>query len=362
MSTSKRRIDPGVIERLFAEPYRFEFFQAVRMLELGFARQDDKRKPEILPFKLHFRNSLSLSFPASEIAEITALGLDGSTIDPADLAEAFAEGKLSAVHITPAFFGLLGSSGALPLHYSERLAEREWYAKDKAARAFLDIFTNRATALFYSAWKKYRLPVQYELDRQQRFLPLLLSLSGIGYKSLRNRMHDGKGDVFDESLAYYATAVRHRPVSALYLQHVLSEYFSSKLRIEQFVGKWYVIPPDQRTRLGSTNASLGASAMAGERVWQRDLRMRVWVGPLAKKEFDSFLPGGTAALALGKMLALLVGETIEFEVMLTLKHEEIASSALGGAGASRLGWDSYLCSRPPEQDRSDAAYEFHTIH
>ena len=34
MHTTKRRFDPSVIERLFAQPYRFQFFQAVRMLEL----------------------------------------------------------------------------------------------------------------------------------------------------------------------------------------------------------------------------------------------------------------------------------------------------------------------------------------
>jgi type VI secretion system protein ImpH len=362
MSTAKRRIDPSVIERLFAEPYRFEFFQAVRMLELEFAKQDSERKLETLPHRLLFRNSLSLAFPSSEIAKLSAHDSDGKIIDADDLMESLSAGKLASVNMTPAFFGLLGNLGALPHHYTERLAEREIYSKDTAARAFLDIFSNRATALFYSAWKKYRLPIQYELDRQQRFLPLLLSLSGLGYKSLRNRMHDGQGDVFDESLAYYATALRHRPVSAQYLQDVLSDYFKSDLRVEQFVGKWYTIPPDQRTRLGATNAALGTTALAGERVWQRDLCMRLWVGPLAKKEFDSFLPGGTAALALGKLLTLMIGETIEFEVKLTIKREEIATSSLGSGTASRLGWDSYLCSRPPEHDRSDAAYEFHTIH
>ena len=34
MHATKRRFEPAVIERLFAQPYRFQYFQAVRMIEL----------------------------------------------------------------------------------------------------------------------------------------------------------------------------------------------------------------------------------------------------------------------------------------------------------------------------------------
>lgn len=39
MQTAQRRIDPGVVEQLLDEPHRFEFFQAVRILEKWFAQQ-----------------------------------------------------------------------------------------------------------------------------------------------------------------------------------------------------------------------------------------------------------------------------------------------------------------------------------
>ena len=39
MCSAKRRFDPGVIQQFLDEPYRFEFFQAVRMLELYFSQQ-----------------------------------------------------------------------------------------------------------------------------------------------------------------------------------------------------------------------------------------------------------------------------------------------------------------------------------
>src|SRR5690606_41186655 len=69
-----------------------------------------------------------------------------------------------------------------------------------------------SVALHYAAWKKYRLAMQYELDRRERFLPLMLSLSGVGLDGLRDRLAAGEGAVFDQAIAHYAGAVRQRPV------------------------------------------------------------------------------------------------------------------------------------------------------
>src|SRR5690606_11016783 len=101
--------------------------------------------------------------------------------------------------------------GVLPLHYTETLAARETYQRDHAPRAFLDIFSNRAVALHYAAWKKHRLAIQYELDGDEKFLPLVLALSGLGMASLRGRLQDGEGDVFDQSIAHHAGSIRQRP-------------------------------------------------------------------------------------------------------------------------------------------------------
>ena len=67
MQTAQRRIDPGVAQQLLAEPHRFEFFQAVRLLEQVFERQGVK-SGQAIPMRLRFRNSLSLGFPATELS------------------------------------------------------------------------------------------------------------------------------------------------------------------------------------------------------------------------------------------------------------------------------------------------------
>ncbi|WP_455775887.1 type VI secretion system baseplate subunit TssG, partial [Burkholderia stabilis] len=179
MQAPDRRIDPGVVDALLDEPHRFEFFQAVRVLEGLFARQASDapgawRQGDVVAQRIEFRNTLSLGFPPSEIEGVRSFDDDGTLLDSGEQrGAALAAGELGHVELTPAFFGLLGGQGALPLHYTEQIVAREHLRRDHAARAFFDVFSNRATALFYAAWKKYRLPFHYELDRDERYLPLL---------------------------------------------------------------------------------------------------------------------------------------------------------------------------------------------
>ncbi|RQH09905.1 type VI secretion system baseplate subunit TssG [Paraburkholderia dinghuensis] len=361
MQSPQRRIDSGVIERLLEEPHRFGFFQAVRLLERWFVEKTDARQRDVLPHRIGFRNTLSLAFPPSEIAGAVSYDEAGAPLaDAHQRAAALDAGELGRVDLTPAFFGLLGCQGALPLNYTEQIVAREQLRRDRAAREFFDVFSNRATALFYSAWKKYRLPFHYELDRDERYLPLLLALAGIAGDGARESLQEGAGALFDEAMAGYAAAARHQPVSAAYLRQTLSDYFGVPVRVEQFVGKWYDVPPDQFSLLGQRNVVLGATALAGARVWQRDMRARLVVGPLSKAQYEAFLPGSEHAVALERALTLLARVTLEYEVLLVLRREEVAPSRLG-AGA-RIGWDAFLCTREADHDRRDARYELHVIH
>jgi type VI secretion system protein ImpH len=99
--------------------------------------------------------------------------------------------------------------------------------------------------------------------------------------------------------------------------------------------------------------------MIGARVWQRDLRMRLTIGPLGRADFDAFLPGGSAALALDKLLTMFTGVTLEYEICLVLRAEDVAGASLG-AGA-RLGWDSFMPDQGAGVDRADVRYFIHGL-
>jgi len=370
MRTTKRRSESAVIEQLFREPWRFEFFQAVRVLEQWLKRRGMPSQALVADM-LRFDNSVSLAFPASQLESIEpdlrdlSIGMPFEMpIDAEALAAAVQDGTLRHVRLTPAFMGLLGCNGVLPAHYTECIAAHQAQHKneeeDEGPRAFLDAFSNRSLALSYEAWRKYRLPLKYQLDGQDAFLPLLLSLAGLGDDALRGRLAAAAdGAVLDESIACFAATIRHRPVSAVQLARVLSDYFGQPIVAKQFIGAWYDIPAAQQSVLGEDNAVLGARAIAGSRVWQRSLRLRLVVGPLAHAGFQGFLPGGLAARALASLLALLTGVALEYEVEVVLRAADVHNTTLDDASPGRLGWDAFLVLDAPAGDRHDVRYNLH---
>jgi len=222
----------------------------------------------------------------------------------------------------------------------------------------------------------HRLPIEFETDQRNRFLPLVLSIAGMGQKGLRDRLNRGDGGVADESLAYYAGALQQRTLSARQLQQLLQHYLAVPVRIDQFVGRWYQLPEAGRFYLGQApgghaglgrssgmlNGVLGKSAMLGERVWQRDLRLRVVLGPLDHGKFRRFLPGGPGARALKELLTMLSGVSLEYEINLSLQREDVHGVMLDSgraASAGCLGWDTFLQTRSANEDRVDVRYDIH---
>ena len=213
----------------------------------------------------------------------------------------------------------------------------------------------------------------------------MLALAGAGQPALRDRLRGDEsrgGGVADETLAWFAGLVQQRPVSAAALRQAVSDHFGVPVGVEQFVGRWFALPPDSATSLGVGACVLGAGAVVGERVWQRDLRMRLTIGPLDRAAFDRFLPGGSAALALRELLTMFTGVAIEYGVRLALRADAVQGARLAGSGscsgsgssgsdggaaaaaaaaAPRLGWDGFLLTRPAAGPRHDAAYDIHAL-
>lgn len=365
MPPTQRRDSTGVIHELLAKPQQFDFFQAVRLLD----RWLDSGVPGGRGLtKLNFRNSLSLSFAASAIesVKVHVRGDDSGTLTPQWLRAA----DIERIDMTPAFMGLLGVSGTLPLFYTETLAQRELYQKDYGARAFMDIFSHRAVALFYDAWRKHRLGFQYEASARNTFLPLTLSLAGMADRAKDARRASATSAIPAEAFAYYAGALQQRTWSAAQVQSVLQDYFQVPVRIDQFVGRWYELPPEGRSYLGVINPQrgglgiLGRSAMLGERVWQRDLCMRVEMGPIPHDKMQRFLPGSRGARALQEWLTLCFGAGQSFEVNLKLQREHVRPLVLDSERApnnSRLGWDTFLQTTSANEDRTDVRYDLQAV-
>lgn len=354
-----------MIRQILAKPQSFSFFQLVRLLQHGFRRRKSGTSADVLTQKLYFRNTLSLSFAPSEIEcvqvrDANAAPADGNEQVGVTVAQDRVE-RMDRIDITPAFFGLLGVHGALPLHYTEQIVGRELRERDFAARAFLDVFSHRATVLFWSAWKKYRLPFRYETGEDDGYLPPLLAVAGVADRGTRARLRSGgSGALRDEAIAGHASATRHWPMSSPYLQGTLSERFGVPIEVKSLIGNRYDVPKHHLsawTQSSGMNMALGATALIGERLWQCDIGVRLTIGPLSKRDYEAFLPGFDHAVALERLLAMVAGVTTTYEVSLMLRRAEVSQACLGHNG--RLGWDAFLSTRDERSDRADVCYGLH---
>ena len=320
--------DKPLNQILVDEPYRFEFFQAVRLLE--------KVRPErravgrnAMPHEevVRFRSRVALDFPASEVHEINET-VDAKTGD-------------ERLEMLVNFMGMVGVSGVLPQPYTDLVLDRVRH-RDTAMWSFLDIFTHRAVSMFYRAWRKYRFPVGYERGNDE-FTAYLYDLVGLGTKGLRGRM-----SLADESLLPYAGLIAQRPHSTNALENVLSDYFGTTVRVRQFFGQWLALDSADYTRLGNQNSILGESSIAGTRIWEQQSKFRVRLGPLDFKQFQEFLPNGSAYEPLRSIIRFMVGLEFDFDVQLLLRAQQVPSTILTTRALRKpmLGWTSFLKTKP----------------
>jgi len=338
MASQSGRSDSSLEEVLFAEGYRFDFFQAVRLLELIYVdRKPVGRQASPNEEVVRFHTHLSLSFPPSAIQDLErAPAGDG----PARL--------------TAAFMGLTGPLGVLPRHYTELLLERA-RQHDGTLRDFLDLFDHRMISLFHRAWEKYRFHVAYEHTIKSgggydAFSLHLFDLIGMGTKGLRGRLEFG-----DEALLFYAGLLGQHPRSARAIGNVLSDYFTMPVAVEQFVGQWLEITEENRTKLGDANNALGLSAVAGTQIWDQQAKFKLRVGPLRYPDFKRLLPGGDAYRPFVQLARFCAGQEYDFDLQLVLKAPEVPWCRLGDQEA-RLGFSSWLKTTEFERDADQVIF------
>jgi type VI secretion system protein ImpH len=319
-------------QELFDEPYRFEFFQAVRLLE----KIHPERKAvglEAMPQDeiVRFRSHVSFNFPASEIQKIE------ESID-----ELNDEKKLE-MFIN--FMGMVGMSGVMPLPYTEMIASRARY-KDFSMWAFMDMFTHRMVSMFFRAWEKYRFPIGYERG-QDKFTSYLFDFTGLGTHGLRGRM-----SLEDESLLPYSGLIAQKPHSSNALANILADYFGVTAKILQFFGQWLDLDTESITRLGAANSTLSRTAIIGTRIWEQQSKFRVVLGAMSFKEFQAFLPNGSAHKPLKSIVRFMTGLEFDFDVRLVLQAKQVPGCILTTRALRRpmLGWSSWLKTQPFKED------------
>lgn len=345
METARGNAAAGLVAAVAAAPQRFEFGQALRLVEralseLDRARGADPRRPVGLDHA-PLREALRLKAAASLAHPHTALR------DPRRAREsALAEGPLE---LQAQFFGLVGAVGVLPLHYTELVLRRE-HLKDASLRDFLDVFHHRALSLFYRASRKYALGLAYEHGALFGSGPddFSAALQGIAGLNPTRRAQSLAERARLEFAGHFCDQRR----SQLALEGLLGEQLEAPVQVRQFVGQWLHLDPGEcsrlsaRTRGDGSTQRLGGGFVLGTRVWDVVSRIAVRVGPLDRERLRSLRPDGRLLRELAQLVRDFTHGSCDAVLECLVRPDAAPALRLGGADSpTLLGWDTWLRAR-----------------
>jgi type VI secretion system protein ImpH len=321
---------------LAAAPYRHDFYQTLRRLECLYAekpRWGQARRPVDEPVRLG--QAPDVSFAPSPLAAFEA---------PA--------GKVPRLDVR--LFGLFGPNGPLPLHLTEYARERLQHAGDPTLCRFLDIFHHRFLALFYRAWAQAQPHVNRDRVKDDRFTVYVGAFIGTSPSAFRDR--DALPDL---AKLFHVGALIRQVRNAAGLAQILEHFFRVPVQIEEFVGHWLGLRLGQRTFLSREGAPLGAGAVLGGRVWDRQHKFRIRLGPLSLQQYEGFLPGGAPLRKLVAWVRMYLCFELDWDVRMLLKPDEVPMLVLGGR--QRLGWTSWLGRRRRDAPADDLCLDAEAV-
>lgn len=333
METYGWRKRTSVEDWLFAEPWKFNFYRAVAILETIY--------PERLPVAdtvesdweiVRFKQNISFAFLPSSIYQLNP-----------------AEHQDDAATMYVNFIGLNGPRSPLPYPITELLIERMW-KKDFSMRDFFDMFNHRITSLLFRVKRYHRVALQNKAPEETNLANYFKSLNGIGLPTLQNRM-----PLEDKKLLGYTGLLTQQPRSAQGLLQMLSHQFDVRFEINQMVGKYRTVIDDDLTIIGledpAQNNVLGDSVLLGRKIWDQVGAFQVDIYDVNYKQFCSFLPTGDAYIPLTSLTLFYASEEFDITFNLHLNFDEIPPTRLVSKpkeipkeNHSRLGWNAWLTS------------------
>lgn len=347
MSTTSRQENSSITKNLVEKTSTYSFIQVVRLLERSRAFdsvsiEDVNKSYAVARFMppgnevVRFHTNQKLDFFSSEVSSVY---------------RNLKKTNSSQWHILVNMFGLTGSSGVLPYHYTELILQR-LKIKDNSLKDFFDLFNHRTISLFFQASIKYRLPIEYErnrlnsnrTDKKDLHTKALLALIGLGTKNLTQRLYTD-----DESLLYYSGLFTQQVKTASGLQQILQRHFSIPVEIKEFVGQWQDLIDDVRTRLTSKalpkgqNASLSRSAILGRKGWYAQGKIRIILGPLDTKQLGKFAPGTTTLKSINEIVLMYAGIECNYDFVIRVKQADIPKKlTLSKESPPVLSWNTWL--------------------
>lgn len=310
----------------------FDFFELLRRLERGGRRFGHAGRADAEPARLgqHIR----LGFAVKDVAE-------------------FRPGGEGPPRVTVANIGLLGPEGPMPIHLTrwvlDRLSQRWFGGQDQRETSdttfvdFANILQHRMMALYYRAWADNHPEVQVERHGSSGLRAMLSAMAGIGLPGTAN-------PALDPVRLRQAASLGQQVESPERLTLFLAEAFRVPVAIREFVASWTEVPKALQTRIGAAFAGLGRGATIGPRVFSRQSRIELRLGPLPLHVFESFLPGGRTIEQLRGAVRELTGSATDVDLRLVLRRDAVPKARLGSARLGRTAWLGWPEERGDAED------------
>lgn len=302
----------GLRERMEREGYRFEFFQALRLIAGARGGPQSIGGPDPRREAVRVSPDPANVFPAADIRHIHPTG---STTDP--------------VPLEVGFGGLYGVDAALPNTFHERISTE--IRNTEALRDFLDLLGHRPYAQLWRAWARYRPEVR-------AWSPGTRDVHAIRAASLTGVPETADVPVEMSELLPLAARLSAWSRNAEGLRALLQHATGFSIRVFENIPR--AVRLTDRPSLGT--ARLGIDTVVGEMIHDESGKFRLEVGPVGLTNFRSLLPGGASASRLALLVQLYTSDALDYDVDLLLRAEEAPPLRLGDTSTARLGRNAHL--------------------
>jgi type VI secretion system protein ImpH len=324
-----------MLVQLRATPWKFGFLAVLRRFGAACSQQPPiglASRPQQESFRLG--QAAALIFAPREIASAVLPDESAPRLPGAAPPRAGNNPALPVVRVYG--LGLLGPNGPLPLHYTDLVRDRAENHNDSTLADFLDLFHHRYLTHMYRAWAQSQAAAGLDRAEDEAFSRYVARLTG----------HDPL-EIRDSVLPAHArlAASTHLGREARNpdgLAATLARFFAVPVQLQEFVLHWIRIDDEDQSHLGQARASsvMGAGAIAGEVVADRQNKFRLVIGPLTLDQYLRFTPRGKDLALLVEWVRAFVGHEFVWEVELRVRNDNTPPARLDDA--ERLGWSTWL--------------------
>lgn len=310
-------------DALFDAGYRYDFFQAVRLLERSADGPAIGTTADAGAERVRIRPSEALAFPGADVRRVAPRPGGGGDV-------------------VATFGGLYGVDAAIPVAFHQSVG-----TDDSGLRDFLDLFARRLYALLYRAWASARPELDDAPSRPwaRRF------------RALAGAAQEARWDApaAPLSLAAFAGRLSDRRRNADGLRAIAESWTGAPVRVVENVPRWITLA--DRPTLGGAAPRLGRGTPVGGRVLDLAGKIRLQIGPLSLSDFGDLLPGEPRARALASAVRFYVRDALAVEVELLLDAADVRPTVLGGGTVGQLGRTAFVGHPQGETVRRVATYD-----